>query len=521
MRRLSKAMRPGNNERMLTPTLAVTLLSTAGAFVGVAEKPSVSLTVYSSADPRGFDPQQFAAQQRAGMDPTFAWQVPGFGIVRETRTITLKEGVSDVPFTDVAAFIDPTTVSFTDLTDPSTTVLEQNFQFDLVSASKLYERFIGQPIQLLPGDASPVKGTLLSSTQGQFVVQTDVGIRVVPQDKTQVMLGDLPGGLLTKPTLVWKLHSKQAGDHSIRTSYQTAGMTWRADYNLVLNAGDTAANVTPWVTLMNVSGASFENAQLKLVAGDVQVIQPQRPMFKAGRGGMAEAMAMSDAGFAQEQLFEYHLYTLPRPTDVLANTSQQLALFPPVNEIPVKKELVYGGGPSAAQFGGALMTDRDVGGADTKVSVWLSFRNDEASKLGMPLPKGRVRVYKASAAAADGSPGSLEFVGEDVIDHTPRNADVRLRLGNSFDVTAERVQTDFTIDTNRKEMTETFRITLKNGRGNAERVEVRESLFRWTNWTVTKSSQDFRKIDARTIAFDVDVPAEGSKTVEYSVRYTW
>ncbi|MBL9147888.1 MAG: DUF4139 domain-containing protein [Phycisphaerae bacterium] len=506
---------------MLTPTLAVTLLSSVGGFVGLADQPTVSLTVYSSADPRGFDPQQFAAQQRMGMDPSFAWQVPGFGIVRETRTITLKEGMSDVPFPDVAAFIDPTTVSFTDLTDPATTVLEQNFQFDLVSATKLYERYLGQPIQLLPADGTPVKGTLLSATQGQFVMQTDAGVRVVPQEKTQVMLGELPGGLLTKPTLVWKLHAKQGGDHTIRTSYQTAGMTWRADYNLVLNAGDTAANLTPWVTLMNVSGASFANAQLKLVAGDVQVIQPQRPMFKGARGAVAEAMAMADGGFTQEQLFEYHLYTLPRPTDVLANTSQQLALFPPVNDVAVKKELVYAGGPNAGQFGGQLLTDRDFGGADTKVGVWLSFKNDEASKLGMPLPKGRVRVYKAGAAGPDGSAGSLEFVGEDVIDHTPRNGDVRLRLGNSFDVTAERVQTDFSVDTGRKEMSETIRITLKNGRRNAERVEVRESLFRWTNWSVTKSSQEFRKIDSRTIAFDVEVPAEGSKTVEYSVRYTW
>ncbi|MFO0827873.1 MAG: hypothetical protein U0572_06950 [Phycisphaerales bacterium] len=483
----------------------------------LADQPSVSLTIYSAADARSFDPQQFAAQQRMGADPSFAWQVPGFGIVRETRSVPMKAGQNDLPFTDVAAFIDPTTVSFTDLTDPSTRVLEQNFQFDLVSATKLYERYVGQQVELIPKDAKePVVGKLLASNQGQFVLATDAGVRVVPQAETQVVLGALPGGLLTKPTLLWKLDAKNGGDHTIRTTYQTAGMTWRADYNLVLGADDTSADLTPWVTLMNVSGAGFRNAQLKLVAGDVQTIRPE-PVIRGRPTAARAVLADSGEGFAEAPLFEYHLYTLPRPTDVLTNTSQQLALFAPVTGVPVTKQLVYVGMPQFGMEQGAVITERDVGGGNKKVGVFVNFKNDDASKLGMPLPKGRVRVYKS----AGGADGSLEFVGEDIIDHTPKNESVKLKLGDSFDVTGERVQTDFKIDSSRKEMSESVKITLRNAKKTAQVVDVREYLYRWTNWEITKKTADFRKINSREIAWDVNVPAEGSATLEYTVRYTW
>jgi hypothetical protein len=228
--------------------------------------------------------------------------------------------------------------------------------------------------------------------------------------------------------------------------------------------------------------------------------------------------AAEDSGFREEELFEYHLYTLPRSTTVRTNSSQQIALFPPVADVTVTKKLVYSGGPEAGMFGGGLMVERELGiGANTKVGVYLTFTNDEKSKLGMPLPKGRVRVYKNSG----GAEGTLEFVGEDIIDHTPKNENVKLRLGNAFDVTGERVQTDFKIDNNRKEMTESFKITLKNAKKAAQRVEVREPLYRWTNWEITAKTAEFRKVDARTVAWDVTVPQEGSATVEYTVRYTW
>lgn len=495
-------------------------LTFALAAFAIADPPAVSVTIYST-DSRGFDPQQFAAQQRMGYDPNFAWQVPGFGVIRETRTITMKEGLQQLPFTDVAAFIDPTTVGFVDLTDPNTQVLEQNFQFDLVSPSKLLERYLDQTIDVLieqGNTVSTITGRLLSANQGQLVIDTaDKGLMILPASEARVSLGAMPQGFLTKPTLVWKLDAKTAGEHQVRTTYQTAGMTWRADYNLLLSADDTTADLTPWVTLLNVSGAGFENAQLKLIAGDVQRVPSNQTMLGRPKSMMARGQVAEAAGFEEAQLFEYHLYTLPRPTDVAANSSMQLALFPPVTGVPVQKSLVYIGAPQFMGWGGVRVTDADLGNEwNKKVSVFLVLRNDEASKLGMPLPKGRVRVYKQ-----DAKDGSLEFVGEDMIDHTPKNESLRLKLGEAFDVTGERVATDFSMDSNRRTMSESFRITLRNAKSIPQAVQIREPLFRWTNWEITAKSMDFTKLDARTIGFDVTVPPEGSTTVEYTVRYTW
>jgi hypothetical protein len=498
-------------------------LCTAQPLVAQSSTPApavgTSVTIYSSADVRGFDPQQFIAQQRAGVDPNMIWGVPGFGVVRETREVSLKKGLNSLSFTDVAAFIDPTTVGFVDLTHAGTSVIEQRFEFDLVSPSKLYERYVGREVRLVP-QARPetaITGVLLASNQGQFVVDTADGLAVVPAEGIRAeLLGELPGGLLTKPTLLWTLNAETEGKRTIRTTYQTAGLTWRADYNLVLNATDNAASLTPWVTLLNVSGAAFENTQLRLVAGDVQRVQAPQPMLRAPSRATGGVAAEAAAGFEEESLLEYHLYTLPRPASITQNATQQLALFPPVPEVAVTKQLIYVGAPNYYGWEGGRLTDEDVGeGSNRKVGVFVSLKNDEASGLGKPLPKGRVRVYKA---AGD---GTLEFVGEDVIDHTPKNETIRLKLGDSFDVTGKRTRTNFRSNQKGKEMVESFRIELKNAKREAQKVEVREALYRWSNWDITEKSQDFRKLNARAIAFDVEVPAEGSATVEYTVRYTW
>jgi hypothetical protein len=482
-----------------------------------APAPGTSLTVYSSADPAGFDPRQFVQQQRmSGMDNV--WGVPGYGVVKVVRTVKVPKGTGDVAFTDVAAWIDPTTVSFADLQDPTTTVLEQNFQFDLVSPSKLMERYVDRPVSLtvpMGDEASNVSGTLLSATQGQLVLQTADGLRVVPMQGAQVQLGALPGGLLTKPTLIWKLSSKEGGDHLVRTTYQTAGMTWRADYNLVLDGSDANAGITAWVTLMNLSGASYLDTELKLVAGNVQKVEPQRPMM---RGVRMEAVAMADAapGFEEKSFFEYHLYTLPRRTDVLQNSTQQLALFPPVAAFKVTKELVLdlAGGVGAP---GAPILDRDfVIARKGNPSVLVSFENRRENQLGMPLPAGKVRVYKE-----DPADGTLEFVGEDLIGHTPRNETVKVRLGEAFDVVGERTRTDFSVDNAARRMTETIKVEVRNQKSVAQKVRVLERPYRWTNWQLTQQSDDFTKLDSATIAFDVEIPAEGTKIITYTATYAW
>jgi hypothetical protein len=486
-----------------------------------------SLTVYSTADPAGFDPQQFVAQQRLGGDAFWPWQVPGYGVVKEVRRVDLREGRNDLPITDVAAFIDPTTVSFTDLTDPAgTTVLEQNFQFDLVSPSKLLEKYVDREIgyeTLKDGQVvGSWTGTLLSASQGRLVVRTGEGLRFVAADDPGIRLPALQDGLVTRPTLLWRLAAQKAGEHRVRTTYQTNGMTWRADYNVVLAADERTADVGAWVSLMNLSGASFRDARLKLVAGDVQRIQPRQPWEtgKSGRGGVLRAQA-EDAGFQEKSFFEYHLYTLPRRTDVLQNTTQQITLFPTAAAVPVQKVLVYYGLPDAAHWGPfpEPQLDRQLGSqSNRKVDVYLRFRNDRASHLGVPLPSGKLRVYKQ-----DDADGTLEFVGEDLIDHTPKDEAVLVRLGQSFDVVGERVQADFRearAPDGTRRFDETIRVVLRNHRAEPVTVIVKENLYRWTTWEVT-SDAPFTKQDARTVHFEVTVPPDGEQTVTYTVRYTW
>ncbi|MCG8407483.1 MAG: hypothetical protein MI923_19970 [Phycisphaerales bacterium] len=501
--------------------LSMSAMATVGASASDQADEGPSVTVYSSADPRGFDPQQFIAQQRQGYNPTSAQQAPGFGVVKEVRQIKLEAGINELPFTDVAQFIDPTTVSFTDLTDPEgTTVLEQNFQFDLVSPEKILEKYLDRSIRVIvpSGDSTEVvSGRLLSASLGKLVLQTDQGLRVINGHGYSIELGELPESLMTKPTLVWKVQAKNAGEHRIRTTYQTNGITWRSDYNLVLNQADTMADLGAWVTLMNLSGAGYENARLKLVAGDVQRVQPRTPAFPR-RGVMAMEADVS-VGFEEKAFFEYHLYTLPRRTDILANTTQQITLFPTARDVKVQKTLVYYGLPQARywNFRSSPQQDRNLGNrSNPKVDVYVQFKNEKSNNLGMPLPSGKVRVYKQ-----DDADGTLEFVGEDLIDHTAKDEKILIKLGQAFDVVGERTQVSFNLDTNRKTITESFRIQVRNHKEQPQKVIIKETLFRWATWKITKSSDEYEKIDARNIHFDVMVPANGEKTVTYTVRYTW
>jgi len=473
-----------------------------------------AITVYSTADPAGFDPQRFIAQQRMGNDPQFAWQVPGFGVVKQVRSIQLDSGDNDLRFTDVARFIDPTTVSFTDLTDPDgTAVMEQNFEFDLVSPSKLLEKYIGREIRV-----QNLTVTLLAATGDRIVGQTPEGVAILNVDESDIQLGELPGGLITKPTLVWKIRADQGGEHHIRTTYQTEGMTWRADYNLLLNPEDTAADLGAWVTLMNLSGAGYDNARLKLIAGDVQRVQQPQDYYP--RAGRALEMADAKLGFEEKAFFEYHLYTLPRRTDVPANATKQIVLFPTARDVGIEKILVFEGIPSARRWSYAsqVYTDRSFGAAqsNTKVDVYVRFDNREENQLGRPLPRGKVRVFKR-----DDADGTLEFIGEDLIDHTPKNERVLIRLGQAFDVVGERAQMDFNLDTGRKTLTEKIKVEIRNRKDAAQKVVVRETMYRWSTWDITNASHAFEKIDARTVHFDLNVPADGTETIGYTVRYSW
>lgn len=482
----------------------------------IAAEPGASVTVYSSADPADFDPQAVLRQERNGYDDQ---GVPGFGVVRELRRLELKAGANTVDLTDVAKHIDPATVSLVDSADPQAVkVVEQRFLFDLVSPAKLLDRYLDRKIGVFiseDGENSKLTDCLLLASDGNnLVLQTENGIRLGYSVHHDIHLGKLPEGLITRPTLRWVVDAAAAGKRTVRTTYQTGGLTWRADYTLALDATGRTASLGAWVTLLNQSGGSWPQAKLKLVAGDVQRVDQRR-----GRGGFALfAGETKDEGFSEKAFFEYHLYTLARPTDILDRSTQQLALFPTAAGVAVEKVLIL---RSEADIDfhhqDSALTDAGFNQRINRhVAVHLRFVNAQANRLGMPLPRGKVRVYQEDPADR-----SLEFVGEDLIDHTPKDETVMIRVGSSFDVVGQGTQTAFSIDSDKQTMSESFRIELRNRKAEAATVLVRERLYRWSNWEVTAKSDDFAKLDARTIQFTVELPPGATKTVDYTVKYTW
>ncbi len=478
---------------------------------------ATALTIYSSASPGAIAPENYRFPGRGG--------VPGYAVVRQEREIELARGRNEVKFSDVAALIDPTTVMFESLTDPKgTSVREQNFQFDLVSTDKLLQKFVDRQIaveQVRGQSTESFSGTLLSTQGGIVLKRDDGGVQILPHN-AGVRLPALPGGLITRPTLVWNVDAKNAGMQRTRVAYQTQGITWWADYNVTFaegrNHGDCRLEVGAWVSIVNTSGASYPDAKLKLVAGEVH----RAPV--AGRAASAKAaspMMARDAaaeGFAEKAFFEYHLYTLGRPTTLPDNSTKQIELFPVARGVPCERTLVYYGRPDGGYgFLPSPATDRGYGVVSNRqVDVYLQFRNAEAANLGMPLPRGRVRVSKLDPADR-----TLEFIGEDAIDHTPRNEKVLLKLGAAFDVVGERRQVDFKVDTSRKTMSEDIEIRLRNAKKEPVEVQVKEVLYRWVNWEITSKSHAYRKDDARSVYFPVTVPAGEEVTVRYTVRYSW
>ncbi len=493
-------------------TVALVLIHGTAASAG-----NDALTIYSSAKPGAISPSQYLNGRRPQA-------VPGYAVVRHERPLALTDGRNMVRFSDVAALIDPTTVSFESLTDPSgTNVIEQNFQFDLVSTQKLLERYVDRRIavdQVRGTGVESFSGTLLSTKGGLTLRRDDGSIQLLPHN-AGISLPELPGGLITRPTLVWDIAARQAATHRARVSYQTSGITWWADYNLKYMEGATNASckldVGAWVSILNRSGASYEDAKLKLVAGDVQ--RATHPASVPQGGLAARAMAKEDrvAGFEQKAFFEYHLYTLGRKTTLPDSSTKQIELFPVARGVPCDKTLVYYGAIPAYGFGSRPLTDRNFGTQmNRKVDVYLQFRNAKRNHLGQPLPAGRMRVSKLDPADS-----TLEFIGEDAIDHTPEDEQVRVKLGSAFDVVGERRQMSFSVDTSRRLMTEEIEVKLRNHKKEAVTVIVKENLYRWVNWEIVDKTHVFKKEDSRTVHFPLKVAAGGESVLRYTVRYTW
>lgn len=490
------------------------LLGWAASTCVSAAVPDYSLTIYSSAQPGQLSTERLAS---------YGASLPGYALVRDGRNMSLQSGNGVLRFTDVAKRIDPTTVAFESLTDPSgTRVIEQNYQYDLVDREKLLERYVGERIaveQLRGTELVRIDGTLLSAVGGNLILQKDNGEVSSLSGLANIQFPSLPGGLITKPTLVWLVNAKQAGAHSTRVSYQTQGMTWWTDYNILLreSGNDCSMDLSAWVTIVNQSGGSYPQAQLKLVAGEVNrapAAPPPAPMMMARGAAVAE---MADQGFSESSLFEYHLYTLGRRSDLPDNSTKQLELFPTAVNIACRKQLVFTAAPQPWSHWSQPISDQGYGATSQgTVGAYVEFENKQANQLGVPLPAGRMRVNQASA---DGS--SVEFIGEDLIKHTPRNENVRIKLGNAFDVVGERRQTGFTMDSAGKMIDETFEISVRNRKETAATVIVREYLYRWSTWKITAKSHDFQKRDAQTIDFPLTIAADGEAKLTYTVRYTW
>lgn len=502
--------------RFRAPFALLALTASIASFA--ADEGSNAVTIYSTAPPGSISPDQY----RNGGN---GQGLPGYATVRQERDMALTAGRNTVRFTDVAGLIDPTTVTFSSLTDPAgTRVMEQNFQFDLVSQEKLLARYVDRDIEVerMVGNKVETLGGKLLSTQGGMVIQeADGSVRTLPYN-SGVKLPSLPGGLITRPTLVWDVLAGKAGTHKTRVAYQTSGITWWADYNLVFNEGKDAntckVDVGAWVSILNQSGGSYPDAKIKLIAGDVH-----RAPESVGRAAPMLAKSMrSDVvdearGFEEKTFFEYHLYTLGRPSSLPDQSTKQIELFPKVASVACEKTLVYYGQAGQWYGGGGPMTDRNFGATgNKKVDTYLSFKNRKEDGMGVPLPSGRVRVTKL-----DSADGSLEFIGEDRIDHTPKNETVQLKLGSAFDVVGERKQVDFKVDSSRNTMTEEIEVKVRNRKTEPVRVIVKENLYRWTNWKITQSNQNYDKQDSRTVYFPVTIAADGEAVVRYTVRYTW
>jgi hypothetical protein len=480
-----------------------------------------AITIYSSAEPGAIAPELYRPVPGGGVPN--ASSVPGYAMVRQERDMKLSSGRSTIKFADVAALIDPATVTFTSLTEPRTRVLEQSYQFDLVSTEKLLLKYIDRPITVerRVGDRlETLNGTLLSSFDG-LLLRTNEGTIQSLRDYSSVRFPELPGGLDTKPTLVWDIASPRSGDQRSRVTYQTGGVTWWADYNLIFNEGKDAnsglLDLTAWVSIINQSGATYPNARLKLIAGDVHRVTPNlQDVVMTAKRAFPAAEAAAEQGFSEKSFFEFHLYTLERPTTLTNNSTKQIELFDQARQVPAKKVLLYYGAAMPYVYP-TPMTDRNYGTqSNRKVDVYLEFRNEKQYGLGVPLPAGRIRVSKLDAAD-----GSLEFIGEDRIDHTPRDETVRVKLGSAFDVVGERRQADFSVDSKARWMEEEIEIKLRNHKEQPVRVLVKENPYRWTNWKILTKTHDFVKEDARTITFPVDVPKDGETVLRYRVRYTW
>jgi hypothetical protein len=431
------------------------------------------------------------------------------GLVKDTRRLRLPRGASQLRFMDVAQQINPTTVHIKSLTaSDAVSVVEQSYEYDLLNPQKLLDKYVGRELTLVlrklennTEQLVPTRATLLSNNQGQ-VWQLGDQIVINPTNVAEIRFDRLPADLIAKPTLVWTLDNAGAESHTVEASYLTTGLSWRADYVVVVNQSDTQADLNGWVTVNNQSGAAFRNAGLKLVAGDVNRVKDEREVAKVMRQ-MGAVAAAAPQQFEEQAFFEYHLYTLQRPATLKHNETKQISLLSAA-DFGIKKELVLSGQPHYYQ--GFNNPGEPI---KEKVGVYVEFKNAKAQGLGQPLPAGVVRVYKADPA------GAQQFIGESRIGHTPKDESVRVKLGDAFDVVAERKQTDYKAIA-RRVFEYAYEIRIRNHKEEAVTVIVNEPIG--GDWEIVNSSFPAEKTAAFAARFSVPVAKDGEAVLSYRVR---
>jgi hypothetical protein len=469
-----------------------------------------------------------------------------FAVVRETVPLTLTAGVNHLTFSDITAHVEPDSVVLRDPAGLRTLqVLEQNYRADPISQDLLLNRYEGQTIdfQVTHGDKTEiVRGKIIRSayvphanaySYGQSYYGGQMGYAsggagqplIEVNGRLQFMLPGLPlfpalgDDAILKPTLDWTVQTDRAGPLNAELAYITEGMTWKADYNLVSPEAGNALDMVGWVTMDNQSGKTFDNARIKLMAGDVSKIQPQNQYGGGGFGGGGYPGGGGQPPVTEKAFDEYHLYTLQRPATLRDRETKQVE-FVHAQGIPSQVIYVYDGASlDASQYNyndWQARTAPTYGTqSNTRVSVFRQIVNSVKNGLGIPLPKGRVRFYRRDAD------GHLEFIGENTIDHTPKDETLRVYTGNAFDLVGERRQTDFHSNSSNTVSDETFEIKVRNHKAVPVEFRVVEHLYRGLTWTILEHSQEFLKTDAHTIEFRVLVAPNAQGVVAYTAHYTW
>lgn len=455
-----------------------------------------------------------------------------FALVRDLMDLSLEKGVNDVTYNGATLSLEPDSVILRDRAGKTKlSILEQSYRKDVASQGMLLAMFEGKTIDFLTppndqGQQVELKGRIVRSgyspggNVGTPIIEVDGKLRFsLPGEPLFPTLGD---NTILEPALGWKLGSDRKADVQAELSYITGGLSWQSSYNLVLPEKGTDIDMVGWVTFDNRSGKTFEEASIKLMAGDVNKIAPAPAMaFKAARNEMA--MAQEDFGGAvTEKAFdEFHLYSLPRPVTLRDKETKQVEFM---RGEKIKSKTIYeydGAGLSWQNFRGwnpeQLRGRRDFGGAvNKKINVVREFANTKENGLGIPLPAGKIRFYRQ-----DEADGRMEFTGENLIDHTPQGEDVRISVGDSFDLVGDRKQTDYQLDNRGRQLTETFEITLTNRKKEPVTITVQEQMVRGANWEIVEKSDEFTKLDSRRVTFDVPVKPDEKRKVTYTVRYTW